>query len=256
MKKQDLYALGLLTFLLALSTICPVIANDWGSPLATDPSGDAGNSRDDIQSVDARYANELVYFRFKMNNYLNWANYYMVKVDFDKNVSSGETSDSDSDIGYEFSIYCGVNDYTPYIETEIEIDIYGGSSYSVRYNMTAGGTAFAWNPDPSVEPYFDMTLFMNNSQGDVVFGLNWTWLTEELAGLGVEGDNCTMYLEFEVGGFTDWCPDRTGGTTDYIEWDLYEEGDGGFPWLVVGIIIGGLAGLTAVIFVMRKRGKA
>ncbi len=67
MRVRKLFVFSCIAFLLTLSMIVPVGAQDWGDPLATDPPGDGVDYGDDILSVDARYANEFVYFRFQMN---------------------------------------------------------------------------------------------------------------------------------------------------------------------------------------------
>ena len=71
MKKRELYALGLLLFLVTFTALNPVFASTWGDPLVTDTTGDGSFPGEDILWVDARYANEFIYFRFKMNDYLH-----------------------------------------------------------------------------------------------------------------------------------------------------------------------------------------
>jgi hypothetical protein len=253
MNKKTLYTAVLLTCLLALSAINPVLADDWGSPLATDPSSDGINPGEDIQSVDARYYNEFVYFRYKMNEYLHDENYYEIVIDFDKNLSSG-TQLTFSDIGADFIFFCGINKISPYIETMIYLSVIDGPTYQVYYNMTANnGTSINWTPDPSVDPYFDMLPLSNTSQGDMAFGVNWTWLCMKMALQGVLGDNSSMFLEFQAGTMTDWCPDRTGNATDYIAWDI-TAGTGGIPGFSMDFaLLSLLTFLGATILLHRKR---
>jgi hypothetical protein len=253
MNKKTLYALGLLTFLLAISAINPVLANDWGSPLATDPSGDGIDPGEDIHSVDARYANEFVYFRFKMNEYLQLWNFYQIWIDFDQNATTGYTH-SPSDIGCEFVVWAVIEDLVPSIGVDVCIEIVGDTTYYVLYNMTANnGTAIESSPDPSVQPYISLNLFSNSSQGDIIYGFNWTWITQLMALQGFEGDNCSMFLEFEAGLVSDWCPDRTGNATDYIAWDI-NAGTGGIPGFPITFsLLSLLTFLGATILLHRNR---
>jgi len=126
----------------------------------------------------------------------------------------------------------------------------------VWYNMTANnGSALSWS-DPGIVPYLDLAIFANGTQGDVAFGVNWTWLTVQMALEGVTGDNCSMFLEFYAGWDSDWCPDRTGGTTDYLEWDLCGDGDDGIPGFSTPLALFCLLSVLAVMVVLdRKRVK-
>ncbi len=254
MKKKFLYALGFLAVVLTLSTISPVFATDWGSPLATDVLGDGENPGEDLQSVDAHYFNEFAFFRFKLNENIYEGNIYRVYVDFDKNTSSGDTSTTESDIGYEFAISCDILQVPAYIKTSIYLDITGGSTYSVDYNISAGNIPIAWSPDPNIVPNFNMTYLMNSSQGEVVYGVNWTWITEQMALLGVEGDNYTMYLEFESGAASDWCPNRTAGETDYIEWDIRSDSgpNGGIPGFPMAFALLSTLTFLGITLLMRR----
>ncbi len=253
MNKKNFYPAVLLTCLLALSAINPVLADDWGSPLATDTFGDGQALGEDIQSVDARYANEFVYFRYIMNEYLHNENWYEIVIDFDKNLSSG-THLTFSDIGADIIMLCKINKISPYIETMIYLNVIDGPSYQVYYNMTANnGTSINWAPDPSVDPYFDMLPLSNTTQGDIAFGVNWTWVCIIMALQGVLGDNTSMFLEFMAGLSTDYCPDRTGNATDYIEWDI-PAGTGGIPGFPIEFALFSLLSfLGATILLHRKR---
>jgi hypothetical protein len=176
---------------------------------------------------------------------------YTVFIDFDKNTTSGDDSDSDSDIGYEVYFELYVEFSAPGIETGLYLEIWGGGSYDVDFNMTANnGTAVYWDA-PGIADYFQCVLFSNSSQAEIIFGVNWTWLTRDLHLAGNVGDNCTMYLEFQGGAATDWCPDRTGGDTDYFEWDLCAKSSG-IPGFSLSLALISLLTIFSVPILLRR----
>ena len=188
-----------------------------------------------------------------MNTYLRVGICYITLVDFDKNTSTGETlTISNSDIGREFYMYAEIQN-TPFYSINFGLDIVYGSFYGVKYNMTAGNcTAYDFDPDPSIAPLFQLS-YLNTSQAEVVYGVNWTWLTGQLALAGSEGDNCSMYFEF-VGRWdhsSDWCPDRTGYPTDYLEWNPCGGGIPGFSMALALLSL--LTFLGATILLHRNR---
>ncbi len=243
--------LGLVTFLLVFSGLTPVVANNWGGPLATDPGGDTILTCEDILSVDAQYANEFAYFRYMMNGTLLQWMWYYVFGDFDKNTSTGGVY-GQSDIGYEFQLRCEILEVTPDIEVQVGVIVYGNPFQWVTYNMTANnGSALIWS-DSSLINCFEVATLTNGSQGDLAFGVNWTWLCGQMALAGFLGDGCSMYLEFYAGWDSDWCPDRTGGATDYIEWSFC--GGGGIPSFSASMVLFSLLTVLAVIVLLdRKR---
>ncbi len=251
LRKKDFAALGLVTFLLVFSALVPVVVNSWANPLATDPTGDGEDFGDDILSVDAQLANGFVYGRFKMNEPLMLYMWYYVLLDIDKNVSTGGTFGS-SDIGWDAYLYCEIIDTTPDIIVEVFFSTVGASDIWVRYNMTNNnGSAMTWS-DPSAILYLDLAIFANGSQGDVAYGVSLAWLTAQVALEGIVGDGISMYLEFYAGWDSDWCPDRTGGNTDYIEWDFSE--DDGIPGFSAPLALFCLLTVLAVIVLLdRKR---
>ncbi|HUX99861.1 MAG TPA: hypothetical protein VMV49_09925, partial [Candidatus Deferrimicrobium sp.] len=68
---------------------------------------------------------------------------------------------------------------------------------------------------------------------------------------GVIGDGVSMYLEFFAGWDTDWCPDRTGGATDYIEW-IFEE-DTGIPGFSAVLVIFSLLSVLLVMVLLDRQ---
>ncbi len=253
MWKRPIYLIGFLVLLLTISTAIPANATNWGDPLLTDPLGDELEYGEDIQSVDARYVDNFVYFRFKMNAFIMDSMLYYVGVDFDKNTTSGDTTSwPDSDIGIDFWIACEIS-----VSTDIFVGltriIPGELGLTLIFNMTANnGTLISCFAGDCLS-YFQMVLLSNSSQGEVVFGVNWTWIIDGMAVRGVEGDNCSMYLEYVAGWDTDWCPDRTNETTDYIEWNLCTDTRGipGFSTCLVFVCLLGV--LTAIMLLDRKK---
>ena len=133
----------------------------------------------------------------------------------------------------------------------MSLEVISVASYDVAYNVTAGGTVFSWYPDATIIPYFSLTLFSNISQGEIIYGFNWTWITQLVAHESIEGDNCSMYLEFEVGATSDWCPNRTAGTTDYLEWNLCAD-TGGIPGFPITFALLSLLTLLGVTILLQR----
>ncbi len=77
------------------------------------------------------------------------------------------------DIGYDIQFKCVNPTVTPDIEVGVQWKIPGETLLSVTYNMTANnGTAMTWSAaaDPS---NYQLVLFSNSSQAEVVFDYNW-----------------------------------------------------------------------------------
>ena len=220
MKMSNIMLVGLLTFLILCSAINPVVANSWGDPLATDTTGDGEYIGEDIISVDARYSNGFVDFRFIMNDSTYQWNWYQIFIDLDKNSSTGGAMD----IGYDFYIGLEVGSLNPYLEIILRFDIYGEKSIVVSYNMTANnGTATEWT-DPSAISNFHILTFLNSTQSDIAFGVNWTWVLQELASEGITSDGSSIYLVYRAGWDTDYCPNQTPADDDYLEWTVAAAG--------------------------------
>jgi len=239
----------LLVFLLVFTVLPAVDANGWGDPLATDPSGDGSVFGEDILAVDAQYANELVYFRFQLGEPVMNNLEYCVFIGCDSNISN-DYSISGSDSGPDLFLRCNPQSTSSDTILTLYLAIFGGSEYWVKYNMTANnGSAMAWSAS-SIVPYFAIHNFENGSQAELAFGVNWTWVVSEMAGLTWDG--CTLYLEFRTSmAGTDWCPDRTANPTDYIEWTLCpDDGIPGFDFLFLSLAV---LAVVAFAFLEKKR---
>ncbi|NVM30345.1 MAG: hypothetical protein HWN65_15980 [Candidatus Helarchaeota archaeon] len=249
-RQRKYSALGLLAFLLVFTALPPMDAVSWGDPLATDLIGDGTALGEDILAVDAQYANEFTYFQFQLNEPIMADIEYSVFIGYDRNLTNGFTI-SGTDSGPDLYLRC--NPQTSGSDTIIGIYLYisGGSSAWVQFNVTANnGSAMTWS-NPSIVPYFAIHTFENGSQADLAFGVNWIWVVGQMAGLA--GDGCSLYLEFRttIAG-TDWCPDRTGNATDYIEWNFcMEEGVPG--WIFFLIILFPLIGICIALIITYKR---
>jgi hypothetical protein len=215
MKMSNIGLTGFLAFLIVFSGITLAAANGWGDPLATDTLGDGTMKGQDILTVDARLANGFVDFRFILNDSFYSSNLYGVYIDLDKNISTGDVMDLGSDLYIECEIVA-------FDDVRIYFQPYGGSDSWVYFNMTANnGTATAWS-DPSVVPYFHFLTVTNTSQAEVAYGVNWTWLLQELAPIAWDGSS--VYLIFFGGAATDYCPNQGLGADDYLEWIIFDAG--------------------------------
>jgi hypothetical protein len=244
MKMKGLFVMGLLTFLIGFTLLNPVIADGWGDPLATDPADDAGiDPEEDINTVDVRVTNDFVQFRFVMNHYLIKYIYYAVKIDLDKNFTTGFHY-PDSDIGCDVSIFGEVVDMDN-IETEVTVAPYPSGYHSVSWNMTAGNHSVMDWSSPALVPYLQLVTLDNSSQGEIVFGVDWTWLRDFL---NYTGDACSVYLEFECGWDTDHCPDRTANATDYIEWEFCQ----GIPSFSTELALFSILSLLGAAILLQK----
>ena len=68
----------------------------------------------------------------------------------------------------------------------------------------------------------------------------------------VVGDGVSVYLEFQAGMDSDWCPDRTSGSNDYIEWKLSTEN--GIPGFSAPLVLYCLLSMLALMVLLdRKR---
>ncbi len=258
---RNVSMIGVVAFLFIFSGIIPVAAYKWGSPLATDTVDDAGiDPPEDMRSVDALYADGFVLFRFVLDYYFIDDIYCAVYCDFDKNSLTGFNASGWPfviDTGADFYLYAEVLHYVTYpsdIALLVGLTLKDYTDFHVYYNMTANnGTAFGWS-DPAAVPKLPWLTLINSSQAEVVFGVNWMWITELMATAGVPGDNISMYFEFETGWDSDWCPDRTAGSTDYIEWTLTTEG-GGIPGFSLGFVLIGLLNLLGIPVLLQKKQK-
>ncbi len=224
--------MGILTFLTIYSAITPVFANDWGAPLATDDTGDGSLKGEDILSVDARYFNGFVDFRFIMNDSLYKYNFYDAYIDLDKNSSTG---DNTLDIGCDLTISLWLVSFNPFIHAQLSLNPYSHPIINICYNMTANnGTAHIWS-DPSALLNFHIYPLINGSQGEVVFGVNWTWAIQLMASYGITWDGSSIYLVFHAGTDTDYCPNQTPAPDEYIEWNPSESG--GIPGFELSFVI-------------------
>jgi hypothetical protein len=255
MKVRELCAVGTLAFLLAFTLVMPVGANGWGSPLATDPSDDEGiDPEEDVSSVDVRGSNDFVYFRFVMNYYLIEEIYYAAYVDADKNNETGYDWSS-LDSGPDFYIYAEVTDTFPTIMVDVVVLVSGGDVYWVSYNMTANNHTVMDSHYPEDVDNLELVTLQNSTNGEVIFGLNWTWITQILTIELVAMNETSVYLEFEAGWDSDWVPDRTANLDDWIEWEI-SFGDGGIPGFLMNLVIMSLLLTIAIpVLLQRKRPK-
>ncbi len=257
MKIRDLSIVSVIAFLFVVSGVVPVVAYNWGSPLFQDTASEGDiDPPEDILSVDALYADGFVFFRFVMNYYLIEKIDYVVHIDFDKNVLTGENS-TPSDIGSDFYLLAGCfyNAISPTdLALLIQLFVYGDGLFYVYYNLTANnGTAAEWS-SPADIPNLPLDMLLNSTQAEISFGVNWTWITELMTTVGVPGDNTSMYLEFEAGWDSDWCPDRTVGLSDFIEWSI-STGGGGVPGFSLGFVLIGLLNVLGIPVLLQKKQK-
>jgi hypothetical protein len=209
--------MGILIFLTVFYAISPVLANDWGAPFANDTTGDGENIGEDILSVDVRYTNEFADFRFIMNEPLYIDTYYGLYIDLDKNNSTGGSMV----LGYDLEIVCLISSlsvatiyFTPYGETAIWVEF---NITSIYFNPTAGS-------NPSAVHNFHFLTLINNTQGDIAFGMNWTWILEVMAPLGITWDGFSVNVIFHAGTTTDYLPNQPPSVDNYLEWTVAAAG--------------------------------
>jgi hypothetical protein len=238
----------LLAVLLVFTALPSVDANGWGDPLATDSTGDGETFGEDILAVDAQYANEFIYFRFQLNEPLMQLE-YCVFIGYDNNLSNGY-SGGVLDSGPDLYIRANPGILSSDVILDVVLQCFGHSASWVRYNVTANNrTAMAWS-DPAIVPHFALHTYENGSQGELAFGVNWTWIVSQMSSLTWNGHR--LYLEFRATeGGTDWCPDRTLNPNDYIMWNLIPQG--GIPGFTTPLTIFSLLTLLALILVFERK---
>ncbi len=231
MIKKKHTIMGLLIFLTVFCAISPVLANDWGVPFATDTTGDGENIGEDLLSVNVRYTNEFADFRFIMNEPLYIDKYYGLYIDLDKNNSTGGSMV----LGYDLQIVCVISTlseaiiyFTPWGETAIWVAF---NTTSIYYNATAGS-------NPNAVHNFHFLTLINNTQGDIAFGMNWTWILEVMAPLGITWDGSSVNVIFHAGTSTDYLPNQPPSVDNYLEWILSDAGGiPGFELMVLALTI-------------------
>ncbi|MDD1778399.1 MAG: hypothetical protein LUQ65_09560 [Candidatus Helarchaeota archaeon] len=247
---KELRKYFLLLFLLVFTALPSVDANGWGDPLVTDSTGDGSVAGEDILAVDAQYANDFVYFRFQLNEPLHTLE-YGVFIGYDNNLNNSYSVwDPELDSGPDVFTYATPGLWGSDAIIEVHLFMFGHANSWVRYNVTASNrTAMAWSA-PDIVPYIALYAFMNDSQVELAFGMNWTWVVSQMSDFIWNGQS--LYLEFRstLGG-TDWCPDRTLNSNDYITWDLFPQG--GIPSFTTPLAVFSLLTLLALILIFERK---